>query len=352
MNLRQARKMLEIGYQTGTSVILLGSPGIGKTAVIAQFAKERGIGFLCFEGSSLDPTDVRGVLIPHGEQSIFTRSPLLPRPEHGPAGILLIDELSSATESVQVSLHPLFLHRRLGEHHLPEGWVPMATGNFSSDGAGASGLLTALMDRLVVCHVQADPEVWLRDYAIPNNIHPMIIGFIRFRPQLLDTFQSRKRKAEVKSFATPRSYEHLSRMLQAIETTTEESTLEFLKEVATGILGEGVATEFITYYRLYSELPDVREILYGRFWWPKEFSQITAVISALPAAIRSCQDIDIQQAMTNVLEYTLCDQMPAEHRFILVQDLIRLFPREVASAGNFRRVAEVFGDAIFRMENV
>ena len=222
INLRQAREIIIMAITESISVILMGIPGIGKTEIIEKTTEKAGIGFLCYEAPSLDPTDVRGFLIPEGKESHFTRSPLMPDPKkHGKRGILLIDELPSGLPAVQIALHPLFhpKERRLGEDKIPQGWIPFATGNYTSDGAGAHALLTALSDRVCILNVVPDYQVWKEDYAIPNGVHPVSIGLLNFRPDLFSTFEKRNKADKGKTFASPRTHQMASKVLHYAEYT-------------------------------------------------------------------------------------------------------------------------------------
>src|SRR4030067_3468404 len=111
ITLRQAREIVKACIRRKRSVYLKGSPGIGKSAIVKQVAKEMNYGIKIFEGSSLDPTDVRGVMgyDTKTQRSFFSVSPLLPTEDDlkGKDGmILLIDELGSAMPSTKVALQP------------------------------------------------------------------------------------------------------------------------------------------------------------------------------------------------------------------------------------------------------
>ena len=45
--------------------------------------------------------------------------------------------------------------------------------------------------------VQADPEDWLRHYAVPAGIHPAVAAFIRTRPDLLETTEDALRRGQI-----------------------------------------------------------------------------------------------------------------------------------------------------------
>lgn len=220
LNIAEAKRLLRLAIKAGRSALLIGSPGIGKTSCIRQLAQELGYSFTIFEASSLDPTDIRGVIVPVNGHSRFTKSPLMPDPaKDGEKGILLIDEIASTTALTQVALNALFLERRLGEHRIPDGWIPMATANYVSDDAGASRILSTMEDRVLLLNIYPCHVTWLREFAIPRKLHPAVVSFISFSPQNFNTFASRKqfKIQEGRTFTTGRSWETLSDLLYKAE---------------------------------------------------------------------------------------------------------------------------------------
>lgn len=346
VNMREARGILEMAIDEKLSVLLLGNPGVGKTDLVETVTRTKHYGFLCFEGPSLDPTDARGVLIPDNGKSFFTRSALLPDPEaHGDKGVLLIDEISSALPSVQVALHPLFhpKERRLGTDKLPDGWIPMATGNYSTDGAGAHALLTAFADRCCIINVVEDLKVWKEDYAIPKGIHPITIGFLNFRPDLFSTFKKRNKGEHGKAFATPRAHTYASAVLYyADKVEMGETTI--LAALA-GYLGDGVASEIMAFRKTYKELPDVMDIYGGKDIIPKDPSVLFALCSAMVARLanfkagKNKKGMTLTKAIDRLLEFSL--SLDAEFGGVMIRDAFISYSSELTSSKPwFQKVAK------------
>jgi MoxR-like ATPase len=80
------------------STMIWGSPGIGKSSIVAQIATEHNIDFIDVRLSQLAPTDLRG--LPVAEEGISKWYPpeFLPR---GGKGILFLDELNMAPPAMQ-----------------------------------------------------------------------------------------------------------------------------------------------------------------------------------------------------------------------------------------------------------
>lgn len=185
-------------------VLLLGPPGIGKTEIVKQIAEEKNLKLFIFEGSSLDPTDVRGIPMLVGGETRFSRSPLYPSED----SILLIDELAFASTQTQRSLNSLLLDRRLGTEIIPSSCFVFATGNPPQ--YGGNMLLNTLINRTVILNIQPSLEAWLNGYR--DKINKMIRAYLQLKPNNFYTFDPADQD---KPFCSPRSWALLSRLMDA-----------------------------------------------------------------------------------------------------------------------------------------
>ena len=106
------------------------------------------------------------------------------------------------------------LDRKLGDYELPPGWAMVAAGNRSTDRAIVNAMSTALKNRFTHLNYEVNNEDWC-EWALTHNIAIEVLGFIRFRPMLLNEFEQRNETKEEKervqrlkdaqAFATPRS---------------------------------------------------------------------------------------------------------------------------------------------------
>lgn len=325
LSLRGAKKAIAAMLRKERPVVLMGSPGIGKTEIFKQAAIEAGIKCKIFEASSLDPTDTRGLLYIVGDQAKYSRPAILPEKEDGEKGILVIDELASCLPATQVSLYPLFRERRLGDFHLNDGWLPMGTGNYTTDGAVAYNLSTALSDRVIMINVEPSFQVWKEDFALPKKLDPTIIGFLNFRSDLFYTFDKREKNAKGKSFASPRSYEMASDVLQA---GLDDHTL---LAVLAGTLGDGVATELMAFRQVYSDLPDINAIYQGKYGEiPVEPSILYALSGALTGYLNNLpKKMSLGDATARLLDYT--QKLPAEFAVLTIKDGMQISPNHKKS---------------------
>ena len=61
MNPQKIKRSVEHLCERKVPIFLWGPPGIGKSSIIAQIAKEKGIACIDLRLSLLDPTDLRGI---------------------------------------------------------------------------------------------------------------------------------------------------------------------------------------------------------------------------------------------------------------------------------------------------
>lgn len=298
-------------------VMLHGSPGVGKSDVVRQVAKQRGIELIDLRLSQLDPVDLRGVPSVDTKKHITSWNTPNFLPTDG-KGILFLDEINSAAQATQAAAYQLVLDRKLGDYMVPPGWAIIAAGNRSTDRAIVNQMSTALKNRFTHLNYEVSNDDWC-DWALRNNIAVEVLGFIRFRPMLLNEFEQRNESKEEKervqrmkdaqAFATPRSWEFLSKIVQQ----KPGSDIEY--ELYTGIVGEGSAAEFMGYLKYYRDLPNLDALLMnpGAAKVPEEPATLYALSTGL--ATKATQD-----NMERVVKYAL--RLPAEFQVLLMKDAI------------------------------
>lgn len=230
-------------------VFLWGPPGIGKSQIFAKVAVDLGRELRDVRATLLDPVDLRGLPVLDKATRMTSWFPPAFLPTEG-EGILLLDELNAAAPSVQTACLQLILDRRVGEYILPEGWVAMAAGNRVTDGATGTRMSSALSNRFVHLEMAPDLDDWSA-WAMAAGIDPVLIAFLRFRPNLLHEHSSKER-----AFPTPRSWEFVGEITKAGvgDRMIELALIE-------GAVGQGAATEFVAFLDLYRKLPSIDAII-------------------------------------------------------------------------------------------
>ena len=222
-------------------------------------------------------------------------------------GILFLDELNSAPLSVQAAIYQLVLDRKIGEYSMPKGWKIVCAGNKIDDKGIVFKLPSPLINRMVHIVLEAkydDFKIW----AIKNKIHPFIIGFLGFRPDLLSSEVPGSTETNP-AFCTPRAWNMLSNILSS------NSDINRISPIVYGTVGYGAGIEFTSFVKVYKQLPDVDAILEGR---SREVPGEPSSLYALTAALIEKYS-DTAQAV-NLFEYS--KHLPVEFSVMLIKDLI------------------------------
>ncbi|MCK4951611.1 MAG: MoxR family ATPase, partial [Gammaproteobacteria bacterium] len=171
-----------------TPVMLWGPPGVGKSQMVAQVAAKHSVPVVDIRLSQMEPSDLRGIPFRSDEFVEWAIPAMLPdSKKHGSSGILFMDEITSAPPSVSAAAYQLILDRKLGEYRVPDGWAIVAAGNRQGDRGVTYSMPSPLANRFSHFEVDVNLDDWV-SWAYANGIDERIIGFLRFRPELLFDF--------------------------------------------------------------------------------------------------------------------------------------------------------------------
>lgn len=234
-------------------LMVWGAPGLGKSSILQDVARELGIGFIDVRLAQREPVDIRGLPVPGEDGVKWLVASEWPRDPKS-RGIILFDEITAADRSLQVAAYEFILDRRLGElYKVPDGWYICAAGNRAEDRAVATTMSSALANRFLHVEMQEDCETWIA-WALAHEIHPSVIGFIRFRPGLL--FRQKGENLE-RGWPSPRSWERVSRLIDAFGDEDEA----LLNKAVFGLVGKGAGVEFVEYHKENRKIGNVLKLM-------------------------------------------------------------------------------------------
>ncbi len=308
MNPQGAKRSLEYLCKRKVPVFLWGPPGIGKSSIVAQIAKEQDIACIDLRLSLLDPTDLRGIPFfdTNKDTAVWAPPSFLPDGSQK-EGILFLDELNTAAPMVQASAYQLILDRKIGEYTLPEGWSIVAAGNRESDRGVVFRMAAPLANRFVHLEMESDVSEWQK-WAKDAGIDISIISFIGHRPDALFAFSTQD---DSRSFATPRSWAYVNEILAS------QPDADLLMPLVSGAIGEELAASFLGFRSVAGSLPDLDSILEGTCTEvPTEAAALHVLCTALSMRI---DDYTSSKKLNNLLTYTL--GLPGEFAVMIVQDL-------------------------------
>lgn len=282
---------------------LWGAPGVGKSQIVAQLARRLDVQLLDVRAVLLDPVDLRGLPRIDGQRAQWCPPAFLPQ---GGEGILFLDELNAAPPLVQAACYQLILDRKVGEYELPGGWTVVAAGNRESDRAVTHRMPSALANRMVHLHFDADLEDWMA-WATANGIPALLRAFLRFRPRLLHDFDPQRSE---KAFPSPRTWEVVARIMDAAPPEA------VMQSMVAGAVGDGAATELAAYLNVCANLPDTAQVLANPDFAP--VPDDPATLYALCESLASCA---AEQTMPGLTRYAM--RMPAEFGVLLMREAAR-----------------------------
>ena len=259
-------------------IFIWGPPGIGKTAIVTQFAAEIGDDVVSMLGSQLAPEDLIGVPRIVGEHSVFAPPRLIAGRER--PFVLFIDEFNASSPEVQKAFYSLITEQRLGEYRLPAGSIVILAGNRAADNAITRQVSSALMNRVVHIELRASSRDWLR-WAYGMGIHEHVIRYIETRPDHL--FAAPPKTEE--PFSTPRSWHILSDSLRAYGSGL---TPEIAAALAEGTVSPSHARNFAGFVRGLMNTVRVDDIIDGRAplpLAPEERDVLAFVVQAIRAQL-------------------------------------------------------------------
>lgn len=279
-----------------------GQPGVGKSAVIRQLAKDNNLQLIDLRLSLLDSVDLRG--FPHMKESrMHFATPIFLPTDPDSTGILFLDEMNAALPSVQAAAYQLVLDRRLGEYTLPKGWAIIAAGNRETDQGVTYTMPAPLANRFTHIDFDVHFDDW-RTWAMANNIRPEVVNFINFRPGILNDFDPDKR-----AFPTPRSWEFVNRILDSDTSPIVERSL------IAGAVGDGAASEFVAFLKIFRDLPNPDAVLMNpkTAVVPTDLATLYALCGALAAR---ASDANFER----LVEY--CGRLKEEFQVLCVRDAV------------------------------
>lgn len=255
-------------------ILLIGPPGVGKTQIMEQVAKECGIGLVAY--TITHHTRQSAVGLPMIEQRTYggkdyavteyTMSEIVGAIYDKMAstglteGILFIDEINCVSETLAPAMLQFLQCKTFGTHRIPEGWLIAAAGNPPEYNKSVREFDIVTLDRIRRLDVEPDVAVW-KEYAVQEDIHPAIIAYIDIKKQ---NFCRIETTVDGPRFVTPRSWEDLSRLVCVYEKINKpvdrDVVLQYLQY-------PNIAKDFANYLSLYYKYQEdyqVDEILAGR----------------------------------------------------------------------------------------
>ena len=238
-------------------ILLMGPPGIGKTAIVEQAARECGTGMISY--AMTHHTRQSAIGLPelihksYGEKEYtvteYTMSEIVASvydymEQTGyRQGILFLDEINCVSETLAPVMLQLLQFKTFGTHKVPERWIIVAAGNPPELNHAVREMDMASLDRVRTLTIEADAVVWMQ-YAVSEDIHPAVLSYLEMKPEAFYRVVEDRKKKE---FVTARGWEDLSTVLKEYERQELDISRYFMEEF---LRSPEIAADFDTYYRM------------------------------------------------------------------------------------------------------
>ena len=333
------REFLAAANGVHTPVMLWGSPGVGKSQLIAEVARAHRVALIDIRLSQMEPTDLRGIPFRIDDRVEWSVPSLLPdERRHGRNGILFLDEITSAPPTVTAAAYQLILDRRLGEYALPSGWAIFSAGNRHGDRGVTYAMPAPLANRFTHFEIEPHLDDWVA-WAHAAQIDDRVIAFLRFRPELLFDFEPARNPV---AFPSPRSWEYAHRALMKFE-----STPNLLLDALQACVGAAAGVEFKVFIDHMHALPDIDAIARGESTqMPDALDLQYGVAQALVrCAAQTREPDDAEKVFSNILRYARAFP-ERELGVMLVTDLHRSIGRPLYDVPEFKEWAQSVTDLL------
>ncbi len=239
-------------------VLLMGPPGVGKTQIMEQVARECGIGLVSYtithhtRQSAVGLPFIREKDYGGSRFSVteYTMSEIIAsvyeRMERTGIreGILFIDEINCVSETMAPMMLQFLQCKTFGNQRVPEGWVIVAAGNPPEYNKSVRDFDVVTLDRVKRLDVEADYPVW-KEYAYREKLHGAVISYLDVRR---NHFYRVETTVDGVLFATARGWEDLSQILYVYERLDKPVDAQVVGQY---IQFPKIARDFANYLELY-----------------------------------------------------------------------------------------------------
>lgn len=313
-------------------ILLMGPPGIGKTAIMEQIAEECCVGLVAY--TITHHTRQSAIGLPRIETKIYdgkevsvteyTMSEIIASVYESMErtgvreGILFLDEINCVSETLAPTMLQFLQNKTFGSHKVPDGWIIVAAGNPPEYNKSVREFDIVTLDRVRQIDVEADVDVWL-DYARTKHLHGAILSYLSAKK---DRFYMIRRTADSLSFVTARGWEDLSEILLGYEELQAPVTESLIAQY---LHCEATTRDFAAYYRLFQKYRTdyaADEILHGN---------LTDSVYAEKVSMARSADFDERLTVVNlilsVLQHSLTQYAWQDAVVVRLHDMLKQYQR-------------------------
>ena len=301
------QKLLAVAFNNKLKVLIKGAPGIGKTDIVVAAAAEAKCDLVIMHPAISDPIDFKGLpAIVNGAADFLPYGQLRKLVEADRPTVCFFDDIGQAPHAVQCALMQPIQQREIDGVKISDHVVFCGATNDSSHMAGVTSILEPVKSRWhTIVELECDQIEWVR-WAKRNNLREEIIAFILFRgKEVLHNFKPTR---ELSNSPSPRTVAAAAKLFEAGV---------YSMEVMTGACGQGWASEFLAFLKVYRSLPDPDLCIKDPEHAPVPANEDASTCYAIAVAMSLRAT---RKNFANVTKYL--KRLPKEHEVFAVRDAL------------------------------
>lgn len=322
------------------SVFIWGPPGVGKSTMIFELGDELVMPVMDVRAAQLEAVDLRGIPATFKDYEGKIRADYIPfdsvlpiAEKHGEKGILFLDELNLSEQDVRKAAYQLIWDRKVGNYTVPPGWRVVAAGNNPEDAPGMIGTMVAPLKgrfhHLTISPPNASEEGKqdMFNWYYAHGVHPSVIAFLKWQPEQIYNIGVTKTS---NAWPSPRTWVmaaqtladlgHLDSETGNIYLDTRRDIDRLIYDVSTCV-GLEAAHQYVTYTRIYTNLPDPRDILLNGIQGKKipSQTQVDALYGLSAAVVGNLRTLYQEPDVLDHF-FEFLNGIPPEYRFSVMED--------------------------------
>lgn len=241
--------------------------------------------------------------------------------KENPVLIWLVDDMHLCLEEHMNLFYEPLTERTLRGYKFPDNLAIVMAGNHGSDKANAQVMNSAIMNRIVLLPTKTEYDIWKKNFAIRNKVHPAVVSFLGN-----SIYQKYFHEDELvdDAWASPRTWTRLANEIKARETWNRKgkffSNKMLFSGVCRGYVGKEATSHFVKYYDIFSKF-DIKDIIEkaDTFELPPDEIDQYALLSALTVYYIENFNASIAKSVAKIIyKYILNKKSLA---FIIATDL-------------------------------
>lgn len=333
---------------SATPVCIWGMHGIGKTALVEEYARERGWEFAyCAPAQFEEMGDLNGlpVLTEEGGSRKTTFAPPAWVPTREGPGILLLDDINRADDRILRGLMQLLQKSELFSWRLPPRWQIVATANPEGGDYSVTPMDDAMLTRMLHISMVFDAKAWAK-WASRNDVDERGVAFVLTYPEAVTGRRT-----------TPRSLTQFFQQITSIEDLKAQADLVYTLGMSS--LDEVTVSTFMAFVNdNLQQLINPEEILNAPDFavvarrieklseGGKRMDHLSTICTRLHLMITHPRFEPKESHRENLVSFLMHDSLPTDLRVSLHRDLVRDASEEIKMMMRDRRLAMLIIDGM------